>query len=444
MMHHANRCELPFELRKQLESYMTGQITAQGGPNHLDKGAYTIVAAYAVPVHLQPYEMGQKREDGHKGSYYVAEFHFIARLLLQNSNGEPRALSYPVDEFTSEALKDLRGKRIISDGSTFLIEGSRCNVNDMQMRSDDHLNAISPMYSSSALKREDFFMAMGMLRQEALRPGVRYEIIDVAFSTTTNPLNNVVRGVMDVKVREAKREAVQAETILTDDQLINVRMYFERWEEPLVERAYKFFRQKVAHKFTPKSRISTINRPKNLNQFLANFVGASDEPIMKVGEVYVLDAIYERDNRASPACFFVFHSVDVDAEVEKSDKHVLSTPGVKTFKVNCFGPSPRRNSRQPTAAYMEGRSINDIRALFANAAKDSGSKKCLFSVAEDIYDGMLDYAYFGNAAHGLELIKMEAIDIKDSEAIAGLSRDSFSRQCARGKLLSADMRLRID
>jgi hypothetical protein len=161
--------------------------------------------------------------------------------------------------------------------------------------------------------------------------------------------------------------------------------------------------------------------------------------------VYVLDAIYERDNEASPACFFVFHSVDIDAEVEKSGKHILSSTGVKTFKVNCFGSAPRENrGTSPAASYAQGRSIKDIRAFFANATKNSEGKKCLFSVAEDIYDGMLDYAYFGNAVRGFELIRMEAINVNDKEAVARLSRDSFSRQNARNKLISADMRFNID
>ena len=444
MMRHANRGELPLDLREQLESCMTSQVTAQGGANHLNAGTYSIITAYLVPVRGPSHETGYKREAGHTGSFQTfVHSYFIARFLLQNGEGKLSTLNYPADEYTSEVLKDLTGKKIISDGSTFVIEGSRCHVADMQVRSDDCQNYISPMYSASAIKREDLFTSLGMLRQSALRPGVQYEIIDTLVSTAADPMSNVLRGVINVKIREARREVLGSETRLADDDLITVRVYFNNWEEPQMARACRFFRNKIAHKFVPKGAISTINSPKRLNQFLANFVGPTDEPIMKVGEVYVLDAIYEREKSDSPAFFIVFHSIDSDEEVEKSDKHTLCRPGVRMFKVNCFGGrSARSSGTSPTNA--EGRRMSDVHTFFANATKNSGNNKCAFSVAEDIYDGMLDYAYFGNAVHGVELIKMETIDIHDPDAVTALSRDSFARGYARGKLLSADTRIRVD
>ncbi len=424
------------QIRSELETAMHNQIDMMGGLNRLQPGIYEIVAAYPKPLDRSdpPIEMGDAGKPG-RGLKLLDSSSFAMGVILERQDGLLAALALPADEYVADALPEIIGKKVLSDGESFCVLGDSCAARP-DLRGDDRNNRISPFFVSAALKRARFFEELGMLRSERLIAGVEYRILSVDMSKAVNIANNVSRLFVELKVKEVQKPIGEAGGPLTPAQCgedqITMRIYFTRLEEPNLERVYGFLSLRVGRVFSPSLDMSTITRPRIPNLFLRQFVPKTESPLMQAGKVYVVDGVAERGESSA---YIVFHDTEIDKKVEECDRSVLTVPGVTIATINCFHAS-YKDDRGRTPVYVNGRRTNDVIKLFEGDKISQIGGKRVFSVSYDVYDGMLDYLNFGGPPNGLELFSFGNIDSNDEDKVAAMRANSFARSGARSRALA--------
>ncbi len=409
-----------FKLDSELKISMHNQIDANSGINRPKPGVYEIVLVYAEPlIDKNPLKLDKNDKDGVSISDSSS---FIARMVLQGEKDQTAFLALPCDEYSIDLFNELIGKKVISNGEFFCIYGDSCDpkANSIDAEKD---NLISPFFMNSAVRRHDFFNGLGMLRSEFLLKNQEYKIESAFLSDGINQLNRVPRKFIEVKLTPQAGKDSTSENALSLSDPINLRVYFNKTEEALLQRTLNFFLLRCGRAFTPKEQIPTMTKPINIISFLQQFIPGNEEPIMRVGKVYAID--YAGEKNESEA-YVVFHDIAINQQVEECDKSILTIPGVKIATIKGF--SKNDEDGEQSSKQMEGRTVSDIVQAF-NPRKEDAPKR-LFSVSENIYDGMLDYINFKQMRIGLELFNFNDAALKEDE-IKRMSSMSFARNWLR-------------
>jgi hypothetical protein len=413
------------QIEKELKTSMYNQIDANSGINRPKPGAYEIVLAYAEPVFdNNPLKIDNNDKTGFSLSNASS---FIARIVLQGAEDQMAFLALPCDEYSIDTFSELIGKKVISNGESFCIYGDRCTsaTNPVDLEKE---NLISPFFMNNATRRHDFFNGLGMLRSEFLAKGQEYTIKSALLSEGINKLNGVARRFIDVKISPEPEKEFASGTISNPSDTVTLRVYFNKLEEAQQQRTLGFFSLRAGKKFTPKKQIPTMIRPINMILFLQQFVSDAEAPLMQVGKIYVLDYSGEKNEDEA---YIVFHDIEINKQVEECDKSILSIPGVKIASIRGFPKSDSANSQIPK--HMEGRTVSDIIEAF-NPKKENSPKR-IFSVSEDIYDGMLDYVNFRQMRLGLELFSFKDFNGFKEDEVTKMRSMSLARNSLRSEAM---------
>ncbi len=416
----------PHEIENEFNEFVHNQLDAQGGLNKLKPGIYEIVLSYAEPLQDQNPIVKTEKDTRHITTLFDSSS-FIARLVLQNQDGQFANLALPAYEHVTDLFEELIGKRVISDGESFCILGDSCPAG-VNIRDDDRENLISPFFLAKASRRHEFFEELGMLRSESLRQGQTYTIKSAYISYGINSTNNVPRLFVEVKVADESMQGICGKDLKQPYDPITIRVYFNKAQEPQAQRACGFFSLREGREFVPKQQISTITRPRNLNAFLRQFISKDETPIMQVGKVYVIDHVGKKNESEA---YLVFHDIEIDAQVETCDTSILRIKGVKVATIRGF-PDKYAGDDGITPTYVKGRTASDILKEF-NPKNLYATGKRIFSVSEDIYDGMLDYINFNNMQIGLELFSFGAFMRLDNDEVETIRRMSFAKNRLRSE-----------
>lgn len=402
-------------------------------------GIVTTMVEYLPSTSRISFKVGDAR---HSSTLAMTDMSRVRiHFIVEDSAGNSIPLLRDADEYAADMVHELVGKKLIVKGEQMAVAGGACSI---QLEGADHqldrgiYNVLSPARMDSAKRRESFLDGLGLSYVTELRDGARYRIADVSARVKQNNASKMWRSFVEISLREVDGDG-------NDNQVgrgVTMRIYFNTGEDPYRLRAYNFFKMRENNTFRLDRPISTVMETYDIEQLFYAMRTETEQPLMKKGEVYVLDQAHRTGNTD---IVLVYHRIgDHSAVMAEHTQEILGPgrklrPGEVPFQyltmmhIRTYNDVPVAMG-ESVPFHMLGRQNSEVLAYFAaladNAALNDKNHALAFTVNTDIYESMLDYLKVPEKAReGLNchLFRFSMVDPNDTDMVKEMMLKSLRR-----------------